>query len=209
MKLPHNLSRVEAFSDGVFAFAATLMVVDFDMGNTLTSTKSISTGFLSFFVSFFVLVAIWWVHYNFFRRTNYMDNGLIALNSILLFVALYYVFPLKDLVQSGMGEGVNTPKDLANLFLMYGIGFLLIFLCFSLMYHRAYKKSKSTENATLLYFYARHFAIFVVVSLISVLLAYFKVGIVFGFPGIVYTLIGPLCFWHSKHFHKKYINLLS
>jgi len=27
VKLPHNISRVEAFSDGVFAFAATLLVV--------------------------------------------------------------------------------------------------------------------------------------------------------------------------------------
>ena len=208
MKFPHHSSRVEAFSDGVFAFAATLMVVNFDMAADLTFTRSTSTGFLSFFVSFFVLVAIWWVHYNFFRRTNYMDNGLIALNSILLFVALYYVFPLKNLVQSWMGEGVKTPKDLANLFVMYGIGFLLIFLCFSLMYYRAYKKSRSTKNATLLYFYARHFAIFVLVGLLSVVLALFEIGIIFGFPGFIYAMLGPLCFAHSKHFYKKYSNLL-
>jgi uncharacterized membrane protein len=204
VKLPHNIGRVEAFSDGVFAFAATLMVVNFDMGTDLSITKSSTTGFLSFFVSFFVLVAIWWVHYNFFRRTKYMDNGIIALNSILLFVALYYVFPLKSLVQSWMGEGAKNAEDLANLFIMYGIGFMLIFLCFALMYYRAFKKSRSANNATLLYFYSRHFGIFVLVATISVLFAFLQIGIEIGFPGYLYGLLGPLCFLHSKQFYKKF-----
>ncbi|MEL6305407.1 MAG: TMEM175 family protein, partial [Bacteroidota bacterium] len=93
MKLPHNISRVEAFSDGVFAFAATLLVVS--VGNeTGDSALQINwLAFLSFAVSFFVLVALWYTHYNFFRRTNYMDNWIIALNAVLLFVVLYYIFP--------------------------------------------------------------------------------------------------------------------
>ena len=204
MKLPHNISRIEVFSDAVFAFAATLMVVNFNMDSNLSITKSSATGFLSFFVGFFVLAALWWVHYNFFRRINYMDNGIIALNSVLLFVVLYYVFPLKDLVQSWMGEGVTTKEELANLFVMYGIGFLLIFLCFSLMYYRAFKRSRSTETVTLLYFYARHFFILVLVAVISVILAFFEVGLQFGFPGLVYAFLGPLCYSHSKRFFKKF-----
>ncbi|MEM8508427.1 MAG: TMEM175 family protein [Bacteroidota bacterium] len=204
MKWPHNRSRLEAFSDGVFAFAATLMVVNFDMDSSLTFTKSTGTGFLSFFVTFFVLVALWWVHYNFFRRTNYVDNWIIALNAILLFVVLYYVFPLKNLVISGMGEGVKTLEALANLFVMYGIGFLLIFLCLSLMYYRAFKKSYKAENALYLFFYARHFAIFVFIAVVSVVLAYFQVAIDFGFPGMFYVFLGPLCYWHSRDFSKKF-----
>lgn len=204
MKWPHNISRLEAFSDGVFAFAATLMVVNFDMDTSLTLTGSTGTGFLSFFVTFFVLVALWWVHYNFFRRTNYIDNWIIALNAILLFVVLYYVFPLKNMVLSGVGEVVLTREGLANLFVMYGIGFLLIFLCLSLMYFRAFKKSHKVENALHLFFYARHFAIFVFVAAISIVLAYFKVGIAFGFPGVFYALLGPLCYGHTRHFSKKF-----
>ena len=204
MGKPHNIGRIEAFSDGVFAFAATLMVVNFDMVDNLTITKSSTTSFLSFFVSFFVLVAIWWVHYNFFRRTNYMDNVLIALNAILLFVALYYVFPLKSMVQSWMGEGVKSFEDLSNLFVLYGIGFALIFLCLSLMYFWAYKKTTEKSETMLLFFYARHFAIFVFVSAISVTLSFVGIGMRYGFPGFIYTLIGPLCFWHSSYFSKKY-----
>ena len=34
MKLPHNIGRLEALSDGVFAFAATLMVVSLDLNES-------------------------------------------------------------------------------------------------------------------------------------------------------------------------------
>jgi uncharacterized membrane protein len=204
MKFPHNLSRVEAFSDGVFAFAATLMVVNLSMETSMEFTRSSLTDFLSFAVSFFVLVGLWWVHYNFFRRADYIDNAIIGLNAVLLFVVLYYVFPLKSLVQSWMGQGVQTMEDLAQLFLMYGLGFTLIFLCFSLMYLRAYKKSKSAPVAMTLYFYARHFGIFVFSGMISVVLAYFEVGIKIGLPGFIFGILGPLCYLHSYWFEKKF-----
>ncbi|KPM33151.1 Hypothetical protein I595_53 [Croceitalea dokdonensis DOKDO 023] len=203
MKFLHNISRIEAFSDGVFAFAATLMVVNFDMGGEMSFSKANLTGFLAFFVSFFVLVALWWVHYNFFRRTDYMDNKIITLNSILLFVTLYYVFPLKSLVQSWMGEGVKTPGDLASLFVMYGIGFMLIFLCFALMYYRATTKSKKPKEKYILHFYFRHFLIFVVVGLLSIVLASAEIGIRFGMPGFVYALLGPFCALHSYFYYKN------
>lgn len=209
MKVLHNSNRIEAFSDGVFAFAATLMVVNFTMEGNMQFDKSLGAGFLSFAVSFFVLVALWWVHYNFFRRNNYIDNWIIIFNSILLFVALYYVFPLKTMVQSWLGEGgISSMTGLSNLFTLYGIGFLLIFTCYAMMYYRAYKKSKSTKNSMMLYFYARHFSIFVIVAVISILLSLLGIGMRIGFPGWIYGLIGPLCFWHSNWFNKKYPDTL-
>ena len=205
MKLPHNISRLEAFSDGVFAFAATLMVVNFDVGQNLRFEKATIVGFGSFAISFFVLVSLWWVHYNYFRRTKYMDNWIIVLNAILLFVALYYVFPLKTMVQSWAGEGgVNSIQDLSNLFILYGLGFLLIFTCYALMYYRAYRKSKSSNNSLKLIYFTRHFAIFALVAALSITISFLKIGMPFGFPGWVYGLIGPLCFWHSNSFRKKY-----
>ncbi len=209
MKLLHNSSRIEAFSDGVFAFAATLMVVNFNMDGNLEFNKASGAGFLSFAVSFFVLVSLWWVHNNFFRRNSYMDNWIILFNSILLFVALYYVFPLKTMVQSWMGEGgISSMNDLSNLFILYGIGFLLIFLCYSLMYFRAFKKTKSGKNSLLLYFYARHFGIFTMVSIISILAALLELWIRIGFPGWIYGLIGPLCYGQAQWFSKKYPGIL-
>ena len=203
MKFPHNISRIEAFSDAVFAFAATLLVVsvgDTDSGSILKVDWRV---FLSFGVSFFVLVSLWSVHYNFFRRTKHMDNWIIALNSILLFVVLYYIFPLKSLIDTwASGNGLDV-EEFSSLFQLYSLGFFLIFLCFSLMYLRAYKKTKSIENAIQLLFYARHFGIYVFVSLVSILLAKFKIGLLYALPGIIYALLGPLCYVHGMQFEKK------
>ncbi|MCE2611809.1 DUF1211 domain-containing protein [Flavobacteriaceae bacterium D16] len=204
MKFLHDSKRVEAFSDGVFAFAATLMVVSLDLNESFVLMESKSVSFISFGVSFFVLVALWKVHYNFFRRTAYMDDWIIAFNAILLFVVLYYVFPLKSLVNSFLGKEPVTMDGLASLFELYSAGFLMIFLCLALMYYRAYRKTKSVDRSLYLLFYARHFGIYVGVALISIALSGFKIGIIFGFPGIVYALLGPLCYWHANWFEKKF-----
>jgi len=204
MKYPHNISRIEAFSDAVFAFAATLMVVSVGYEESTSVIKVDWTAFIGFGVSFFVLVALWSLHYNFFRKTDYMDHGLIALNSILLFVVLYYVFPLKSLVNSWLGAQQITWEELARLFELYSFGFVLIFLCLSLMYLRAYLKTKQVKNNLDLLFYARHFGIFVGVSLLSVLFAKLQLGLKLGVPGFIYMLLGPLCYWHGVHFNKKY-----
>ncbi len=204
MRFPHNISRIEAFSDAVFAFAATLLVVSLGTDSTDAIIDIDVKLFTGFAVSFFVLVILWFLHYNFFRRTNYMDNVIIAINAVLLFVVLYYVFPLKSLVNSWFLPQGMTPDKLAGLFELYGLGFALIFLCLSLMYYRAYKKSKHLENSITLLFYVRHFGLFVVVALITIIIAYLQIGINYGLPGILYALLGPFCSVHSYLFYKKY-----
>lgn len=204
MKFPHNISRIEAFSDGVFAFAATLLIVSFESDESFILVESDGTSFITFGVSFFVLVGLWYVHYNFFRRTDYMDNWIIALNAILLFVVLYYIFPLKSLLDTWTGGmGLNL-EDFSSLFQLYSLGFFLIFLSISLMYLRAFKKTKSTARSMKLLFYSRHFAIYVLVALLSIILAKMKVGLSYALPGLIYSILGPLCYAHGVHFEKKY-----
>jgi len=204
MKFLHNNNRVEAFSDGVFAFAATLMVVTLDMDDSLWLTGAKAINFISFGASFFVLVMLWKIHYNFFRRNSYIDNWIIAFNSVLLFVVLYYVFPLKSLINSWIGLQKITADDLASLFVMYGFGFAMIFLCYALMYYRAYRKTRSLQTSIDLLFYAQHFSIYVLVAILSIILGVLKVGINFGAPGFFYGLLGPLCYFHAVWFDKKY-----
>lgn len=204
MKFPHNISRIEAFSDAVFAFAATLLVVSVgtDVDNSVLNIDW--KVFISFGVSFFVLIGLWSLHYNFFRRTNYMDNWIIAINSILLFVVLYYVFPLKSLINTWTGGLGISIEDFSSLFQLYSLGFFLIFLCLSLMYYRAYTKTKHLENSISLHFYFRHFCIYVIVALLSMVIAKFKIGLRFALPGIMYAILGPLCYLHGIYFAKKY-----
>ena len=206
MKFPHNSNRLEAFSDGVFAFAATLMVVSLDLNQSFANLTSNISSLVTFGVSFFVLAALWVVHYNYFRRSGYVDNWIITFNTVLLFVILYYVFPMKSLIRTWMGQEEINMQGLADLFQWYSLGFMLIFLCYALMYYRAYRKTRSLSNSIVLYFYARHFSIYVLVGLISVALSALKIGITYGFPGFIYVLLGPFCYAHSQWFEKKFEN---
>lgn len=200
MKFMHSKSRLESVSDAVFAFAATLMVVNIGSNAAITSFKEELPNFISFAVSFFVMMAIWKVHYNFFRRTDFIDNWIITFNMLLLFTVLFYIFPIRSLITAGSGTARITIDNFAGIFQMYSIGFTLIFLCFCLMYFRAFKKEKSLK----LLFYSRHFLLFVIVGVVSVLLAIFKVGLYYGVPGFIYAFLGPLCYFHSIKFHKKH-----
>lgn len=204
VKFLHNIGRVEAFSDAVFAFAATLLVVSVGLEESSSVIKIDWIIFVSFGVSFFVLVALWWLHYNFFRRTDYIDGWIIALNSVLLFVVLYYVFPLKSLINSMTGLQKLSFEEIASLFQLYSLGFFLIFLCLSLMYYWAYRKTKSNALNYDLLFYARHFGIYILVSLASIILAKFELGIKWAFPGLIYMLLGPFCYLHGVSFYKKF-----
>lgn len=210
MAFKHDTKRIEAFSDAVFGFAATLMVITLDTDASFTNLiQANQTNWITFAVTFFVLVALWKVHYNFFRRTNYMDNWIITFNSILLFVILYYIFPLKSMLNSLMGKEAQTWESLSSLFAFYSGGFILIFLSLSLMYYRAYKKTNSVEESLNLLFYTRHFGIYVFVGFVSLLLATFGIGIEYGFPGFIYFIIGLFCWAHAIWFNKKFKDALE
>ena len=205
MAFTHDTNRIEAFSDAVFGFAATLMVITIDTNASFSNLiQTNKANWVTFAVTFFVLVALWKVHYNFFRRTKYMDNWIITFNSVLLFVILYYIFPLRSMLNSLMGKESQTWESLSSLFAFYSGGFVLIFLSFSLMYYRAYKKTSSVGDSLNLLFYTRHFAIYVIVGLLSIVLATMGVGIQFGLPGFIYVIIGFLAWGHAVWFNKKY-----
>ena len=206
----HNPGRVEAFSDAVLGFAATLMVITIDTDASFSiQFKANPSSWITFAVTFFVLIAIWKVHYNFFRRTKYVDNWIISFNSVMLFVVVYYIFPLRSMLNSMLGKEAQTPESLGSLFAFYSAGFVLIFLSLALMYFRAYKKTSSIAESINLLFYGRHFSIYVFVGILSLILGLLGTGIRFALPGLIYFLIGPLCWWHAIQFNKKFKDALE
>lgn len=202
--MKHSKSRLSALSDGIFAFASTLMVVDIGTSTGLKNIGQQIPLFISFGIAFFVMMLLWKIHYNFFQRTNYVDNWIIAANTLLLFTILFYLFPLKTLINSVTQRIGMTPADLAQLFILYGSGFMLIFLSYTFMYHRAFKKDKNNSELLKLKFYKSHFLIFGIVGLFSVVVAISHIGIRFGLPGFIYMLLGPLCYLNSIKFRKKH-----
>lgn len=205
-------TRLEAFSDGVFALAATLLVVSLEVPATLGEMLADLSGIGAFALGFAALILIWSVHNGYFRRYGLQDAWTVALNGCLLFVVLYYVFPLKFVAAGfaghvlGLGGDSHLPllssiDELGTLFLLYGLGFVLIFALVALMYRHAVRRAEVLAldahelwEARML---MRHYWIFAVVGLLSMLLAWSGAGLQFGVPGYVYVLLGPLCWWHG------------
>src|SRR5690606_26589395 len=139
---------------------------------------------------------------NFFRRTDYRDNWVIAENGLLRFVGIYYQFTLPELIRSLLESRISILEELSSMFVSYGVGFILVFLSFAMMYHRNLVKNRG-GNSLVYEQYYRHFMIFVFTGAISILLAYFQIGITIGLPGYVYGLLGPLCTWNAMVFKKR------
>lgn len=85
--------RLEAFSDGVFAIAATLLVLDLSIDHlgAITSNDqlwhalgSISGSVLSFVISFLLLCMLWMVHASQFEHIRRVDSTVLWLNSLRL-----------------------------------------------------------------------------------------------------------------------------
>src|SRR5271167_2798365 len=92
-----EITRLEGFSDAVFAFAVTLLVVSLEVPKTFTELLAAMRGFAAFAVCFALLADVWYNHYRFFRRYGLQDPWTVFLNCVLLFFVLFYVYPLKFL----------------------------------------------------------------------------------------------------------------
>jgi uncharacterized membrane protein len=163
----HDISRLEAFSDAVFAFALTLLVVSLDVPKSFDELMNLMSGFPAFACCFAVLVGIWVEHNLFFRRYGLQDGYTVLLNSILLFVVMFYVYPLKFMLDSGFahflawtGRGVHpmTLPQLAGASAIYGLGWIAVFVMFGLLYRHAYRKRHELGLTPLEVFKIKSFA---------------------------------------------------
>ncbi|MDQ3861961.1 MAG: TMEM175 family protein [Actinomycetota bacterium] len=145
---------MEGFADAVFAFALTLLVVSLEVPNTFDELLATMRGFFAFAISGWLLYSVWFDHYMFFRRYGLQDTLTMNLSSVLLFVVLFYVYPLKFLftalmdqllgfsiqVGSSTGDVVETirAEQWPLLLVLFGVGFVVVQLVFFLLYWRAY-----------------------------------------------------------------------
>src|SRR5438874_9840536 len=103
----HEVSRIEGFSDAVFGFAVTLLVVSLEVPHSFAELKDAMLGFPAFGICFTLLLLVWRNHVHFFRRYGLQTAWASVLNAGLLFVVLFYVYPLKFLFTLMLGHARN------------------------------------------------------------------------------------------------------
>src|SRR6185295_3216761 len=121
---------------------------------------NVMKGFPAFAICFAMLAQVWYEHSLFFRRYGLQDPYSVFLNCALLFVVLFYVYPLKFLFTVLVGEmthGVLMPggeaqaplfegaSDARALLIIYGLGFAAVFGVFTLLYLYAYGKRQALD----------------------------------------------------------------
>jgi uncharacterized membrane protein len=190
-----EVSRVEAFSDVVFGFALTLIVVSLEVPTRYEDLIQTLRGYPAFAICFAVLTWIWYIHHTFFRRYALTDEITIALNTALLFLVLMYIYPLKYMfsIVTGQIDGRSNPS---TLFILYGLGFAGIFLLFYLMYLHALRLRDELElnevelhdTRTAMWMYASY----VIIGLLSTAIGAFAEGRTMIWAGWIYFFIGPV-----------------
>jgi len=147
-----EITRLEAFSDVVFGFALTLLIISLDVPRSYDLLMADLRGFIPFAASFAILATIWRVHYIFSRRYGLEDKYTVFLNMVLLLVVLFYIYPLKfiftytfSLFTGGGESGEISFQHALVLVQLFTLGFATLFLLFTLLYAHAGKLSAKLE----------------------------------------------------------------
>lgn len=205
-----EITRLEAFCDVVFGFAITLLVVSLEVPRTYAELIADMRGFLPFAACFAQLVMIWRAHYRFSRRFGLEDPYTVFLNVVLLFLVLFYVYPLKFVftllfsqVMGGAPPVAFAFHDASVVMRIYAAGFASVFLLFALMYAHAYRLRSDLElnpvEVMETRFAIQENAVLVLIGVTSFLVAIKSPG----WAGWVYLSIGPLLWIHGSIFGKQ------
>jgi uncharacterized membrane protein len=129
-------SRLEAFSDGVFAVAITLLALDLTVagptghGSLTDQLHEKWPAFLAFLISFFMIGIVWVNHHALVRSIVKVDRLLLFLNLVLLLFVVLIPFATAteaDYFPANDANGQLAMVLYAGVFLGMSIGFGAIF----------------------------------------------------------------------------------
>ena len=194
-----DATRIEAFSDAVFGFAITLLVVSLEVPASFDDLMRVMRGLPVFAITFAILLMMWQEHHRLFKNFPCDDGPTIWLNGALLFVVVSYIYPLKFLFTGivgpngrrfGQGSFIRL-EQMSTLMIVYGIGFATIFLLFAAMYWRAARRVTDPLQRHDARVLIGHSFVYVSVAAVSMVLALFGGAYASAWSGVAYGLIGP------------------
>ena len=119
--------RLEAFSDGVFAIAITLLILDLKVPHNATGEKSLLglladqwKVYVAYLMSFSVILVMWVNHHRIFSLLRRTDQPFLFWNGLLLMFICIVPFPT-----SLLAEYFDTPAARTAAAVYAGHGFLI------------------------------------------------------------------------------------
>ena len=118
--------RMEGFSDGVYGFAATLLVLDLALKGTGTPLQRVLhawPGYLAYLVSFLTIGVSWLLHTALTDQLARIDQLFLRLNLLLLLVVVFLPFPTQLIAEALRSEDTSGGRVYVT---MYGLTLLVI-----------------------------------------------------------------------------------
>ena len=126
--------RIEAFSDGVFAIAITLLILEVSVpeaafDNLWRGIVDEWPSYMAYATSFITIGWIWMAHHGIFRRLQFANSWVMRINLALLMIVAFLPFPTKLLA-----EAIHDRDAERAAVIFYGATLLVISLLFSALW---------------------------------------------------------------------------
>jgi len=127
-------SRLEAFSDGVFAIAATLLILNVSVTNGSLSEELVKIwpSYVAYAVSFVTIGIIWANHHTVMGQISHVDRTFLVINTLFLTVVAFIPFPTHLL-----SEYILKPEGAKAAAIVYGITGTLVAVSFNVLWRYA------------------------------------------------------------------------
>jgi uncharacterized membrane protein len=129
-------TRLEAFSDGVFAIAATLLVLELrvprEEPDLASALVRLWPAYAAYLVSFLTIGIIWVNHHTLLEHCRRVDRRFLYLNVLLLMTVAIVPFPT-----SLVNEYILAEHGATAALVTYGLGGLLIAIAFAAVFFYA------------------------------------------------------------------------
>lgn len=226
-------SRLETLTDTIFGFAITLLIISSEVPKNYIELQVSMYSFLGFIFCTMLIMTIWQSHKTFFLQYGLQDSKTNILNTILVFVLLFYIYPLKYLfsylgtaiyvkIKIILGDNsqalqlaIKRLKD-ANLnseqwldiTLRFSVALAIIYLLFLLLHIHAFKlKNKLKLNQKEVFITItsiQEYIIFLSIAVFSLLIVFIFHNNRFLYWSFSFLLIPILIPLHQKLRNRKF-----
>lgn len=187
--------RIEAFSDGVFAIAVTLLILGIALPKYTPTNNRHNTllpalvdqwpSFLAYFLSFVTILIMWVNHHNVFKIIRRTDQTFLIINGLLLMLVTFVNYPtavladtLKEKFPSWTSALMGGP-DQKVAALIYSGTFILIAVLYNVLWHHAKRDGQllgRDHDRELVELITRQYRLGPLYYIVAFVLAFFSVG---------------------------------